>query len=152
MKSANLLFIIWKALQKYFLNFEKQQGMKNKATIIIINGTEATDQICILDHIKNFYETLKKTRTENYGQNLRFCNCYWCFKIFWRSSKTMWEELIEKDLYKSLKSMQNDKSLGNNGLKKFWNIFGWTDGNLCRFCTRSYRKTTFKYISKTAYH
>ena len=50
--------------------------MKNKATIIIINGTEATDQICILDHIKDFYETLKKTRTENYGQNLRFCNCY----------------------------------------------------------------------------
>lgn len=76
MKSANLLLIIRKALQKYFLNFEKQQGMKNKATIIIINGTEATDQICILDHIKNFYETLKKTRTENYGQNLRFCNCY----------------------------------------------------------------------------
>lgn len=76
MKSANLLFIIRKALQKYFLNFEKQQGMKNKATIIIINGTEVTDQICILDHIKNFYETLKKTRTENYGQNLRFCNCY----------------------------------------------------------------------------
>ena len=76
MKSANLLFIIRKALQKYFLNFEKQQGMKNKATIIIINGTEATDQICILDHIKNSYETLKKTRTENYGQNLRFCNCY----------------------------------------------------------------------------
>ena len=76
MKSANLLFIIRKALQKYFLNFEKQQGMKNKATIIIINGTEATDQICILDHIKDFYETLKKTRTEIYGQNLRFCNCY----------------------------------------------------------------------------
>ena len=36
------------------------------------------------------------------------------------------EDLTEKDLYDSLKSMQNNKSLGNNGLPKefyetFWN-------------------------------
>ena len=38
----------------------------------------------------------------------------------------MWGGIIEKDLYNSLKSMQNDKSWGNDGLTKefyetFWN-------------------------------
>ena len=37
------------------------------------------------------------------------------------------EDLTEKDLYKSLRSIQNDKSLGSDGLtKEFYEIF-WDD-------------------------
>ena len=37
------------------------------------------------------------------------------------------EDLTEKDLYKSLRSMQNDKSPGNDGLtKEFYETF-WND-------------------------
>ena len=56
-----------------------------------------------------------------------------------------WEQnLTEKELNNSLKSMQSDKSPGN--------VLEGTEGNICRFCIRSCRKREFKYISKTGYH
>ena len=45
---------------------------------LIIDDTEVTDQACILNHIKDFYETQTKT----YDQNKRFSKGYRCSKTF----------------------------------------------------------------------
>ena len=44
-------------LSESFVNLEKQLSLQNTTKTLIINHTEATDQICILDHMKDFYET-----------------------------------------------------------------------------------------------
>ena len=44
--------------QKFFFNLEKQRGAPNKIKKLIIDDTEVTDQTCILNHIKDFYEAL----------------------------------------------------------------------------------------------
>ena len=49
-----------KKLTKFFYNLEKQQGAQNTIKKLIIGDTEVTDQTCILNHIKNFYEALFK--------------------------------------------------------------------------------------------
>ena len=36
--------------------------MENTTKILIIHDTEGTDQICILDQMKDFYETLFKNK------------------------------------------------------------------------------------------
>ena len=46
----------------FFLNLEKQQGAQNTIKKLIIDDTEVTDQTCILNHIKDFYEALYKKR------------------------------------------------------------------------------------------
>lgn len=47
---------------KPFQNSEKQRRVENTTKILIIHDTEATDQICILDQMKDFYETLFKNK------------------------------------------------------------------------------------------
>ena len=48
----------------FFLNLEKQRGTQNAIKKLIIDDTEVTDQICILNHIKDFYEALFKKREQ----------------------------------------------------------------------------------------
>ena len=43
--------------QQFFFNLEKQQGAQNTIKKLIIDDTEVTDQACILNQIKDFYET-----------------------------------------------------------------------------------------------
>ena len=63
------------------------------------------------------------------------------------------EELTERDLYGSLRSMQNDKSPGSNGLTKenyetYWNEL--KDSFI--YSVSETKKKAFKYISKTGRH
>ena len=46
--------------QNFFKNSEKQRGAQNTIKKFIIDDTEVTDQTCILNHIKDFYEALFK--------------------------------------------------------------------------------------------
>ena len=70
--------------------------------------------------------------------------------LIFQNSLKIWKRLCEvnlteKVLYNSLKSMQSDKSPGNDGLKVFLgNVSDWAEGNLCRFSLRSQRKRNFK--------
>ena len=66
-------------------------------------------------------------RTKNYGKIKDFLNVIDVPKLSEDQVKLCEEDLTEKDLYKSLRSMQNDKSPGNDGLtKEFYETF-WND-------------------------
>ena len=48
--------------QFFFLNLEKLQGSQSTIKKLVVDGKEITDQTHILEHIREFYETLFKTR------------------------------------------------------------------------------------------
>ena len=48
-------------------------------------------------------------------------------KLSENQAKHFGENLTEKDLYNSLKSMQNDKSPGNDGLTKEFYVTFWNE-------------------------
>ena len=83
---------------------------------LVADDKEITEQTHNLEHIREFYETLFKTREQktetekwkHFSVMLIFQNSLKIKQIF---SKI----LTEKDLYNSLKSMQSDKSPGNDG-------------------------------------
>ena len=112
----------------FFENLEKQRGVQNTIKKLIIDDTEVTDQTCILNHIKDFYEALFKKREQKTTAEIKdFLNVIDVPKLSEDQVKLCEEDLTEKDLYKSLRSMQNDKSPGNDGLtKEFYETF-WDD-------------------------
>ena len=127
-------------MEAIFLNLEKQRGVQNAIKKLIIDDTEVTDHTCILNHIKDFYEAFFKKREQKTSAEIKdFLNVIDVLKLSEDQVKLCEEDLTKKDLYKSLKSMQNDKSPGNDGLtKEFYKTFlGQTEGNLCKFGKRS---------------
>ena len=48
----------------FFLNLEKQQGSGITIKELAVNDKETTDQTHILEHIREFYKTLFKTREQ----------------------------------------------------------------------------------------
>ena len=111
-----------------FLNSEKRRGAQNTIKKVIIDDTEITDQTCILNHIKDFYEALfKKPEHKTTAEIRDFLNVIDVPKSSEDQVELCEEDLTEKDLYKSLRNMQNNKSPGNDGLtKKFYETF-WDD-------------------------
>ena len=81
----------------------------------------------ILEHIREFYETLFKTQEQKTAIEMEtFFSGVDIPKLSKNQSKLCAENVTEKDLYNSLKSMQSDKSPSNDGLAKefyqtFWN-------------------------------
>ena len=88
---------------------------------------EIIDQTHILEYIREFHKTLfKKCKQITVAEITNFLRHLNIPKLPEGKSKLCEEDLTEKDLYHSLKSMQNDKSPGNDGLTKefyetFWN-------------------------------
>ena len=73
----------------------------------------------ILEHIREFYETLFKTQEQKTAIEMEtFFSGVDIPKLSKNQSKLCAENVTEKDLYNSLKSMQSDKSPGNNGSAK----------------------------------
>ena len=112
----------------FFFNLEKQQGTQNAIKKLIIDDTEVTDQTCILNHIKDFYEELFKKREQKTTAKIKdFLNFIDVPKLSEDQVKLCKEDVTKKDLYKSLRSMQNHKSPGNDTLtKEFYETF-WED-------------------------
>ena len=117
----------------FFLNLEKQRGSQNTIKKLVIDDKEITEQTHILEHIREFYETLFKTReqktkieTENFLSDVDIPKLS-KIQNFKNQVRLCEENLTERDLYNSLKSMQSDKSPGNDGLtKEFYETF-WTE-------------------------
>ena len=55
---------IAKNRQKFFFNLEKQPGSQNTIKKLVVDDKEITEQTHILEHIREFYETLFKTREQ----------------------------------------------------------------------------------------
>ena len=88
--------------QKFFLNLEKQRGAPNKIKKLIIDDTEVTDQTCILNYIKDFYETLFKKQEQKPIVEIKdFLNVIDVPKLSEDQVKLCEEDLTEK-IYTSL--------------------------------------------------
>ena len=80
--------------------------MQNAIKKLIIDGTEVTDQTCIINHKKDFYEALfKKCKQKTTAEIKDFLNFIDVQKYFEDQVKLCEEDLTKKYLYKSLKSV-----------------------------------------------
>ena len=110
--------------QIFFLNLEKQRGSQITIKKLVFDEKEITYQTHLLGHIREFYKTLFKTREQETATEVGKNSVM--IKLSENQVKLCEEDLTEKDLYNSLKSMQSDKSPSNDGLAKefyqtFWN-------------------------------
>ena len=113
---------------KFFLNLEKQRGSQNTIKKLAIDDKEITEQTHILKHIREFYKNLFKTQEQKIKIEMEdLFSDVDSPKLSENQIKFCEENLTEKDLYKSLKSMQSDKSPGSDGLtEEFYETF-WTE-------------------------
>ena len=102
-----------------FLNLEKFNGMQSQIRKIIVNDKEITDPNIILNEIRNFDESLFKKGDSKFPSQINdFLDKAQLAKLNTTEINECNDELSEKKLYISLMSMQNNKSPGNDGLKK----------------------------------
>ena len=119
---------IWGKIFKIFLNLEKHCTIQNQIRTVITNGKEITNESEISEQLSLFYKTL-------FQEKLSFCNnglkTYLqsvSIPVLSKQKQDSSEGLItEKELLQALKSMENNKSPGNDGLsKEFYETF-WND-------------------------
>ena len=83
--------------QNFFKNSEKQRGAQNTIKKFIIDDTEVTDQTCILNHIKDFYEALFKKREQKTTAEIKnFLNAIDVPKLSENQVKLCEKDLTEK--------------------------------------------------------
>ena len=106
-------------MTNFFWNLEKQQGSQNTIKKLVIDDKEITEQTHILEHIREFYKTLFKTQEEKTKTEMEnFFSDVDILELSEYQVKLCEENLTEKDFYNPLKSMQSNKSPGNDGLTK----------------------------------
>ena len=112
---------------KYFLNLEKQKVVNFTVKKIIKDHIEITDQLKIQHELRMFYEQLfKKTICNANSKIVSFLDNISLPVINIDFFNQCENDLTENKLLISLKSMQNNKTPGNDGLTKefyetFWN-------------------------------
>ena len=107
----------------------QKRGSQNAIKKFVIDDKEITEQAHILEHIREFCKTLFKTREQKTKKETEnFFSADDTPKLSENQVKLCEENLIKKDLCNSLKSMQSDKSPGNDGekQKEFYETF-WTE-------------------------
>ena len=92
---------------------------------LIVNNQEITDQNKIQNELLFFYELFLETRQQTL---LKTAKVFWTKFLFlnYKDARVCEGDLNELEFLKALKSMQNNKSPGNDGLTKefykmFWN-------------------------------
>ena len=109
------------------LNLEKRRGIQGQVKKLIANNQEITDQNKIQNELLFFYETLFGNTSANTSEDCEyFLSEVFVPKLNYEDARICEGDLNELELLKALKSMQNNKSPGNDGLTKefyetFWN-------------------------------
>ena len=113
-------------MNSFFFKLEKQRGAQNTIKKLIIDDAEVTDQSYILNNIKDFMKHYFKNENKKTMAKIKdFLNSLDVPNLSEDQVKLCEKDLTKKDLYKPLRSMQNDKSPGNAGLtKEFMKRFG----------------------------
>ena len=112
---------------KFFFNLEKRRGIQGQIRKLIVNNQEFTHQNKIQNELLFFYETLFKNTSANTSEDCEsFLNEVSVPKLNYEDAIICEGDLNELELLKALKSMQNNKSQGDDRLtkefyEKFWN-------------------------------
>ena len=111
---------------KFFLNLEKRRGIQGQIRKLIVNNQEITHQNKIQNELLFFYETLFRNTSANTSEDCEsFLNEVFVPKLNYEDARICEGDLNELELLKALKSMQTNKSPGNDGLtKEFYERFG----------------------------
>ena len=108
----------------FFLNLEKHRAIQSQIQDIIINQDEFTDQDEINKHIFSFYQSLFSRKVQFQTDKIEaYLEKIVLPKL---TNEQTWscEDIISEDeVLKSLKSMENNKSPGNDGLSKEFQEF-----------------------------
>ena len=114
---------------KLFLNLEIQGGNHNRIRKLIVNEREINSETEILNKIKLLYETLLQKPSQKYSTDYinHFLNTLDIPNLCTGQIILCDKELTEKDLYDSMKSIENDNSPGNDGLTKEFYVTFWED-------------------------
>ena len=116
---------------KFFLNLEKQRDNQNRIRKLIVNEKEINNETEILNQIKLFYETLfqKPSQKDSADDVNHFLNTL-------DIPKLSTDQIFRCDiLCDSMKSMENDKSPGNDGLTKEFYVTFWDDIKATFICS-----------------
>ena len=106
---------------------EKRKGIQGQIKKLIVKNQKITDQNKIQNELLFFYETLFRNTSANTSEDCKsFLNEVFVPKLNYEDVRICEGDLNELELLKALKSMQNNKSPGNDGLtkefdEKFWN-------------------------------
>ena len=114
-----MLWAWWQVYKKFFLNVEKKRGVRKRIRKLIVEEKEITDHKEISNNIKAFYEALfKRNFSKTNVEKQQFLN-YLSTKTLTNEWYDLGENKIRKtDLFSSMKSIKNNKTLCNNGLQK----------------------------------
>ena len=111
---------------RYFFNLEKRNSnLKSINRLELENNTITEDPTLILQEMKHFYESLYKgndvQNPEVYLSNLKTA------KISEENYNKINENITESELLKIVKSLQNNKTPGEDGLPAEFYKFFWQD-------------------------
>ena len=104
---------------KFFLNFEKHRIIQNQIHSVIINRDEITDQDEINKQIFSFYQSLFSRQVQVQADKIdAYLDNIPLPKLTNEQTLSCEGIISEDEVFKSLKSIDNNKSAGNDGLSK----------------------------------
>ena len=104
---------------KFILNLEKCRGIEGQIRKLIVNNQEITNQSKYQNEFLFFYKTLFRNTSANTSEDCeRFLNEVSVPKLNYEDARICEGDLNELELLKDLKSIQNNRSPGNDRLTK----------------------------------
>ena len=140
-------------LSKFFLNLEKRRGIQGQIRKLIVNNQEITHQNKIQNELLFFYETLFRNTSANTSEDCQsFLNEVFVPKLNYEDARICEGDLNELELLKALKSMQNKKSPGNDGLIKEFYETSWNEIKhlFMNYIMETREKKEIKYFSTSS--
>ena len=125
----NLRSHCWRSKNKKQMRlvWARQKDNQNRIWKLNVNKKEINNETEILNQIKLFPETLfqKPSQKDSADEINHFLNTLDIPKLSTNQIILCGIELTEKDLCDIMKSIENDKSPGNNGLTKEFYVIFW---------------------------
>ena len=109
----------------FFLNLEKHRAIQSQIHSVIINQDEITDQAEINKQVFSFYQSLFSRKVQNQVDKIEAYLEHIPLPKPTNEETLSWEGVISEDeALKSLKSMENNKSAGNDRISnEFYECF-----------------------------
>ena len=126
-KVKEQMYMVWRGrkIHKFFSNLEKKRALQGQIRKLITDNQEIMDQNKMQNELQLFYRNLFKSNcTKPYDDYKKFLDKIKTPVLTNKKAIICQGDLAEIELFKSLSSMQDCKSPGNDGLtKEFFEYF-----------------------------